>query len=954
MTDDPPRSLQDLVRARRRGGFVGRRDLLAAFGDNLDLGIDDPGRRFLVEVVGDAGVGKSTLLAEFVRVAREREQLTGLADESAPDVVSCLTALAEDLRGQGVRCRAFRRALSSYQQRQRELESDPNAPPRPSGLLAGVVGIGLKLAGEIPGAGIAVEALDPDAVAREADRFQAYLRRKLRSDAEVELMWTPERALTRAFLADLRGAAERAPVVLLFDAFEYTAAFLEGWLLDVLGGAHGDVPASTVVVIAGQRSLDAGRWADYLGGRVVVAVPRFTDEEARELLAGRGLRDEEVVRAVVDRSEGLPLLLTAYAQGRPEGVDDLGDPTDEVVNRFLRWEPDARRRAVALHAALPRTLDADVFAAATGQPERATEDFAVLRSRAFVKQRGDGVRYHGMARRAMLRHVRTTAPVEWRRRHLALAEHYAARCAGLGLPAVEAPRDRRWQLAAVEQAYHRACAEPGRAAGVLLEGLLGALVGRPELASSWARALTDAAADADLTDLAARATEVEALASSRTDDDLLELLTELAHSPALGADARALALAERGDLRRVRGETGPALVDLDRAVALAPANAAVLGRRGDLHRRARRHEAAVVDFDRALAITPDAPSLLASRGECKRALGRTAEALADLDKAVALSAGYSWALMRRAMVLRRLDRFDAAMADLDAAVEVAPSAAQVIGERGETHRLRGDPRAAVDDLTTAIALDPDYGWAYGSRGEAHHGLLRPAEALADLDRAIALNPDYAWAHGTRAQVHLRLGDTGAALTDLDRAVALNPGYVWGLATRAGVHRSLGRPDEALADAERALHLSPHHVAALVERALCRGAIGEVDRALADLDHCAEVDTASGRAHYRAALLLHGRGEAGAARERLRRALDAEGPVVVLPRDAWHDLNRCVFHAALGDADAAERWARAGAAATRRPAGLRDALDELDELHRSTGVAVDRAVAVLTSALESRG
>ncbi|MCO1658342.1 tetratricopeptide repeat protein [Pseudonocardia humida] len=950
MTADAPRSLQDLVRARSRGGFVGRRDLLAAFGENLDLGVDDPHRRFLVEVVGDAGVGKSTLLAQLVRVARERELLTCLADESAPDVVSCLTALAEDLRSQGVRCRAFRRTLSSYQQRQRELESDPNAPARPSGLLAGAVGIGLKLVGEVPGAGVAVDALDADAVAREADRFQAYLRRKLRSEAEVELMRAPERALTRAFLADLRDAADRAPVVVLLDAFEYTAAFLQTWLLDVLGGAYGDVPATTVVVIAGQRPLDAGRWGDYLTGRAVVAVPRFTEDEARELLAGRGLRDADVVRAVVDRSEGLPLLLAAYAQGGPTDVDELGDPTDEVVARFLRWEPDPRRRTAALHAALPRALDADVFAVATGESERATEDFAALRAQAFVKPRGDGVRYHELARRVMLRHVRTTSPAEWRRRHAALAEHFAARCAGLGLPAAEAPRDRRWQLAAVEQAYHRACAEPGRAATVLLEGLLAAVTARPELASSWARALTDAASDADLPELAQRTAGIVALAPSRAEDDLVELLTELSHSPALGPDARALALAERGDVRRRRGEPGAALVDLDRAVAIAPGNAVVLGRRGELHRQGGRHEAAVADFDRSLALAPDSPSVLASRGESHRALGRTADALADLDRAVALSAGYSWALVRRALVLRRLDRFDAALADLDAAVEVAPSVAPVIGERGETRRLRGELRAAVDDLTAAIALDPDYGWAHGSRGEAHRGLEEHTAALADFGRAIALNPDYAWAHGGRAEVHRRLGASDAALADLDRAIALNPGYRWALAIRASLHRGLGRPVEAAVDADRALRLSPNYVPALLERALARADTGDVDGALTDLDRCAELDAGSGWAHYRAALLLHGR---DAVNDRLRRALDAEADAVVLPRDAWHDLNRCVFHAAAGDAAAAERAARSAVAAAARPASLRTALDNLTELHRLTGADVGRPAAVLGAALERR-
>jgi hypothetical protein len=62
----------------------------------------------------------------------------------------------------------------------------------------------------------------------------------------------------------------------------------------------------------------------------------------------------------------------------------------------------------------------------------------------------------------------------------------------------------------------------------------------------------------------------------------------------------------------------------------------------------------------------------------------------------------------------------------------------------------------------------------------------------------------------------------------------------------------------------------------------------------------------------------------------------------------------VFHAALGDAAAAERTARAGAEATARPAGVRLALESLTELHHLTGIDVRRPAAVLRAALTTAG
>jgi tetratricopeptide (TPR) repeat protein len=949
VTDDRPRSLQDLVRSRQRSGFVGRRDVLAAFAENLELGVDDPRRRFLFDLVGDAGVGKSTLVAQLIWVARDRDHLTCLADESAPDVPACLAALAEDLQAQGVRCRAFRRARNAYQQRQREFESDPAAPPRPSGLLSSAIGIGLRLAGGIPVAGPAMEGLDRDAMAREADRFQAYLRRKLRSSSEIELMWTPEKALTRAFLADLRDAAKERPVVVFLDAFEYTSAFLQRWLVDLLGGAFGDVPVTTVFVTAGQRPLDVALFGDYLAGRAVVPVSRFTDQEARQLLHERGVRDEEVVRAIIERSAGLPLLLASYSEGRPRAIGDLGDRTNEVVERFLKWEPDFRRRSLALHGALPRVLNEDVLGVATGIPERATEEFARLRDLTFVKQHGDGLRYHELARGAMVRYVRTTMPLEWRRRHLDLAEHYDARRTGLGMSERAAARSRAWQQAAIEHAYHRACAEPGQAAALLLEGLVLALVWRRELAANWAKALTDVAADAGLPGLAVRTARIVALAPSVDETDLLDLLTELSRHPSLDAATRAMALAERGDVRRRRGEYPQALADLDRAVALSPTTGLVVGRRGEVRRLMGRHREAIEDFDRAIELAPGDAELLASRGESFRVVGRFDEALADLTAAVALSAGYSWALMRRAQVYRQLDRFDEALADLGAAIEAAPDSSWVVGERGETHRLRGDLRAAVDDLTEAITLEPGYAWAHASRGEACSGLERFAEAIADFDRAIELDPGYAWAFGGRAQARRRMGDPARALADLDRSIELNPGYVWAYVTRARVRREQGRTEPALGDVERALALRPMYVPAYLERARLRSLLGDDAGALADLDRCADLDPGGGWAHYRAYLLLREHGEADAG-IRLELALSAEAPTRILPRDARHDLNRCVYQLAAGDPAESRRSLDAALAGGARPVELRAAAENLTELAAATGVEPEPLLTLLRAEL----
>jgi hypothetical protein len=94
----------------------------------------------------------------------------------------------------------------------------------------------------------------------------------------------------------------------------------------------------------------------------------FTDAEARELLADRGVSAESVIEVILGLSGRLPVLVAMLAQARPEDASAVGDPSGSAVERFLKWETDERRRRAAQHAALPRRLDQEILAVATSSP----------------------------------------------------------------------------------------------------------------------------------------------------------------------------------------------------------------------------------------------------------------------------------------------------------------------------------------------------------------------------------------------------------------------------------------------------------------------------------------------------------------------------------------------------------------------------------------------------------
>ena len=121
-------SLQDLIRSRQTGAFVGRTEPLRRFEESLSLPVSDPRRRFLFSVHGDAGIGKTSLVRQWEQTARTRAFNTGYVDEGAFDVPSALEIIAADFRGQGTDCTEFTENLGAYRKRPPRAERSRRTP----------------------------------------------------------------------------------------------------------------------------------------------------------------------------------------------------------------------------------------------------------------------------------------------------------------------------------------------------------------------------------------------------------------------------------------------------------------------------------------------------------------------------------------------------------------------------------------------------------------------------------------------------------------------------------------------------------------------------------------------------------------------------------------------------------------------------------------------------------
>ncbi|GAA2523913.1 tetratricopeptide repeat protein [Streptomyces longisporus] len=895
MSEQRP-SRQEVIRRRRRTGFVGRRNELGIFRDNFTRNLEEETYQFIFHVHGNAGVGKTSLIRQWETVARELGAVSTYVDDDVHSALEAMEAVSTQLGKQGLALKGFDKALATYRQRLHEAETAPGGQVSAetttpgqavsvSSTVAAQVGLaGLSL---LPGVGVFTAAVNPQQIAQGADRLRAMLSIRLRNHDDVRLVMSPVQVLTPLFLEDLAEVARRRPwVVLFFDVYERTGPVLDTWLRDVLVTTeYGELPVNVQVVLSGQGRLDARCWGDWLDLIAEVPLEVFTDTEARQLMAAKGITDERVIEVVLRLSGRLPVLVDTLAQRRPHSPDAVGDPSGTAVERFLKWETDPHRRTAALACALPLQLDEDIYRAAV--PEAAADQYPWLRALPFVTGQGGRCRYHDVVRAPMLRLQRAQSPAQWQTQQTRLADTFQQW--RHSLEATLAPEDRwddgQWREHRLAETYHRLCANPNQALPDALLELVRACAYHPAALRRWAQIVTQAGLDAASDKL----TEWGQRLETATEDDtvgsipaLTVLLTATELSTAGQAFARAIrgrehrnadnfdaaltdyttALALDADLARAhsgRGRTyfemgryGEALVDLTRAIELNPNDSGDIALRGQTYGYVGQYEEALTDLTRAIELNPQYDWALTGRGEIYRSTGRYDDALTDFARALELNPDDTWILAERGYTYWLMSRFEDALIDLTRALEIDSTYVWALTNRGTTQLLMGRHEGALTDLTRAIELNPTYTLPITQRGTTYRDMGRYDDALIDFTRAVDLDPTNDRHFAARGHLYRLLGRQEDALTDLAHAIELNPANAWATAQRGDIYRLMERYDDALADFSRAAELDPQYLAS---RGETYRLMERWDDASRDIEQALEADPSSLQARFEAAMLL---------------------------------------------------------------------------------------------------
>ena len=804
-----PASLNEIIKRRQGSDFVGREEQVNLFRQNLSLPLDDDRRRFIFNIWGQGGVGKTYFLKHCRKITEDAQGVTAYGDEDIKDVPALMAQMVKQFEAKGHKFKEFQERYKTFRQKKEQLEADPEAPEG-FGALAGKMATkgAFKVAEHIPGADIAVDFVGDktrDALAEQVGSWTSYVARRLKNKDEVKLVLEPETVLTPLFLQDLNKVAAQGCVGLLFDTYEQTDVYLEEWLLDILEGKYGDIPLNIFFLIAGRNPLNPNLWSGYEGLIAHFPLEKFSKRELQDYLARKEINDVQVREVIENLSGKLPLLIATLAAGTPNSVEALGDPCDTAVERFLRWIEDPQKRKVALNAALLRHLNRDKLAVLVGEYQ-ATSLFAWLKQKPFVLERTDGWAYHDVVRQQMLNYQRRESEKSWQDLHGKFAVYYERRRDSLGLEGKEARQDKIWQSYALEALYHRLCEKPRQFLKTALEGFIDAWQ-KLSFANRWAKTMQQVGEEISFAEVKKWGERLVAGWQAYDDvryEEVVEMFTALLR---IKPDSK-YAITERGKNYRLMECYEEALADFNRAIELDSEYKWAITQRGYLYRSIEHYEEALTEFNRAIEINPEYKWAIRERGVTYGLMKRYEEALADFNQAIELDSEYTWAIALRGYTYHLMKRYEEALADLNRAIELDPEYTWAIALRGITYRLMERYKDALTNLNCAIELNLEFKEAITERGITYRFMECYEEALKDFNRVVEIDSEYKWAIGQRGYTYRLMERYEEALTDFNHAIELDPKYDWAFAERGKTYILMKRYEEALTDFKRAIELDP--------------------------------------------------------------------------------------------------------------------------------------------------
>ena len=228
------------------------------------------------------------------------------------------------------------------------------------------------------------------------------------------------------------------------------------------------------------------------------------------------------------------------------------------------------------------------------------------------------------------------------------------------------------------------------------------------------------------------------------------------------------------------------------------------------------------------------------------------------------------------------------MKDFNEVIRLCPDVPAAYTGRGSLWIYKGDEEKAEEDFREAVQLDPGSAEGYTLQRllvEAgfHYKREDYLQTIARATEAIDLEPNCTPAYELRAVAHWCMERLVEAVDDYNMVLELDEDSLTALSGRGQVYAEMGEFEQALEDLNRAVELcsqgGPPHVRALTldGRALANAGLGRNEEADEDFEASMSLCPDNAWVHYYHGLVHHQRGDAAAAADCFRRALESTKP-----------------------------------------------------------------------------
>ncbi len=264
-----------------------------------------------------------------------------------------------------------------------------------------------------------------------------------------------------------------------------------------------------------------------------------------------------------------------------------------------------------------------------------------------------------------------------------------------------------------------------------------------------------------------------------------------------------------GDVYSTTGQSAEAIVELKRALEVAPNSDDGYRRLGNAYLASGQGDKAIQALQKAIQINPYYWETYNLLGTTYAQLGDHAKALEAFHHVMELEPDNIWGYQNTGATYFTEGKFENAIPYFQKALEMQPDAANY-SNLGTIYFYLQRYKEAVAVFEKAAALNPSDQMLIGNLADAYRATGEQQQAKATYDKAIALaykelqvNPRNATTLGVLALYYAKEGDATQALSFIRRARSINPSDVRLTSNEAVVYALAGRPDEALKDLREA-------------------------------------------------------------------------------------------------------------------------------------------------------